>query len=90
MNNYIIFIKDNESKVIAAELVTRALSKDLKSNGFTKYPYEIEATNESDAIQKMNKQGKEHLEELSQFSGNIFIYCAILVVGLVVAYLFSR
>lgn len=90
MNSYVIFIKDNKSKVIAAELVTRGLSRDMKKNGFTQYPYEIEASNENDAIQKMNKQGAEHLEELSQFSGNIFIYCAILVVGLVVAFAFSR
>jgi len=90
MNNYIIFIKDNESKVIAAEFVTRGLSKDMKSNGFTKYPYTIEANNEKDAIQKMNKQGSEHLNSLSQFSGNIFFYCAVLVVGLVVAFIFSR
>lgn len=90
MNNYIIFIKDNESKVLTADHVTRELARELKSKGFTKYPYTIEANNEKDAIAKLNKQGKEHLNDLSQFSSNIFFYCAILVVGLVVAFIFSR
>ncbi|SCC70066.1 hypothetical protein [Kosakonia oryziphila] len=90
MNSYIIFIKDNESKVLKVNNVTREHSKELKSKGFTKYPYTIEANNEKDAIAKLNKQGEEHLYDLSQFSGNIFFYCAILVAGLVIAFIFSR
>jgi len=90
MNSYIVFIKGNESKVLTADIVTRQLSRDLKKNGFTKYPYTIEANNEKDAIQKLNKQGEEHLNDLSQFSGNIFFYCAILILSLAVAYIFSR
>ncbi len=34
MSNYIIFIKDNETEVFLAERVTRALTRDLKRNGF--------------------------------------------------------
>lgn len=90
MNSYIIFIKDNESKVLTADNVTRELTRELKSKGFAKYPYKIEANNEKDAIQKLNKQGQDHLNDLSQFSGNIFFYCAILVAGLVVAFIFSN
>ncbi|AIR66891.1 hypothetical protein [Cedecea neteri] len=90
MNNYIVFIKDNESKVLMADLVTRELSRDMKDKGYTKYPYKIEADNEKDAIQKLNKQGRDHLNELSQFSGSIFFYCAVLVVGLVLAFVFYR
>ncbi|SNY59132.1 hypothetical protein [Enterobacter sp. CC120223-11] len=88
MNNYIIFIKDNETEVFLAERVTRALPRDLKRNGFTKYPYTIEANDHKEAIRKLNKQGSEHLEELSQFSGSIFFYCALLVVGIAAAFLF--
>lgn len=90
MNSYIIFIKDNESKVLIADNVTRELARELKTKGFAKYPHKIEANNEKDAIQKLNEQGKAHLNELSQFSGNIFFYCAVLVVGIVVALVFSR
>lgn len=90
MNSYIIFIKDNESKVLVDDNVTRELTRELKAKGFAKYPYKIEANNEKEAIQKLNEQGNDHLNELSQFSGNIFFYCAILVVGVVVALIFSR
>ncbi|NIY46533.1 hypothetical protein [Cedecea colo] len=90
MNNYIVFIKDKKSKVIIADRVTRALTSELKSKGFAKYPYIIAADNEKDAVQKLNKEGKEHLNALSEYSGNVFFYCAILVVGLVIAFILSR
>lgn len=90
MNNYIIFIKDSKSKVITADHVTRELSRQLKSKGFTQYPYPIEANDEKEAIEKLNKQGNEHLNALSEYTGNYFFYCVILVVGLVVAYFLSR
>lgn len=89
MNSYLIFIKDNETKVVFAEQVTRELSRELKRNGFTQYPYTIEANNQKEAIRELNRQGDEHLEDLSQFSGSIFFYCALLVVGVSAAFLFS-
>lgn len=89
MNSYIVFIKDNESKVVVEGLVTRQLVKELKRNGFTQYPYAIEAINEAEARSKLNKQGEAHLDALSQYSGNVFFYCAVLVVSLVVAFIFS-
>ena len=89
MSNYIIFIKDNETKVILAERVTRDVSSKLKRNGFTRYPYVIEADDQKKAIQKLNKQGGEHLEDLAQFSGNIFFYCAVLVISVAVAFFLS-
>ncbi|MGU3522635.1 hypothetical protein ACLBW2_05970 [Enterobacteriaceae bacterium C23F] len=88
MNSYIIFIKDNQTQVLLAEDVTRDLSRELKKNGFTRYPYTIEANDHKEAIRKLNKQGSEHLEELSQFSGSIFFYCALLAVGIAAAFLF--
>lgn len=90
MNSYVIFIKGDESKVIIKTQVTREISKQLKSNGFTRYPYTIDADNERDAIQTLNKKGQEHLNALSEFTGNIFFYCAFLVVSLVVAFIFFR
>ncbi|MDR7940939.1 hypothetical protein RIU82_13445 [Enterobacter soli] len=90
VNNYVIFIKGDESKVIVKNLLTRQYSNELKHKGFTRYPYTIEADNEKDAIQILNKQGQEHLNALSDYTGNIFFYCAVLVVGLVVALIFSR
>lgn len=89
MNSYIVFIKDNESKVVVEGLVTRDLVKELKGEGFTQYPYAIEASDEAEARRKLNKQGEEHLNTLSEYSGNVFFYCAILVVSLMVAAVFT-
>lgn len=90
MNSYVIFIKGDESKVIIKNQVTREISKSLKANGFTRYPYIIDADNEKNALQILNKQGQEHLNALSEFTGNIFFYCAVLVISLVVALILSR
>jgi hypothetical protein len=90
MNSYVIFIKGDESKVIIKNQVTREMSKSLKATGFTRYPYTIDADNEKNAIQILNKQGHEHLNALSEFTGNIFFYCAVLVISLVVALILSR
>jgi hypothetical protein len=90
MNSYVIFIKGDESKVIIKKQVTREISKSLKANGFTRYPYTIDAENEKNALQALNKQGQEHLNALSEFAGNIFFYCAVLVISLVVAFILSR
>lgn len=79
MNNYIIFIKDNETRVVLADQVTQELTSKLKKNGFTQYPYTIKANNQKQAIQELNRQGSEHLEDLSQFVGNHFFACAIIV-----------
>lgn len=90
MNNYVIFIKGDESNVIIKNQVTREISNSLKANGFTRYSYTIDADNEKDAIQMLNKQGLEHLNEFSESTGNIFFYCTVLVVGLIVALILSR
>lgn len=89
MNGYIVFIKDDESKVMINELVTRDITKELKREGFTKYPHVIKANDEKDAIEKLNKKGNEHLNTLGEYSGNVFFYCAILVVGLLLAFIFA-
>ncbi|SNY59134.1 hypothetical protein [Enterobacter sp. CC120223-11] len=89
MNNYTIFIKDNETRVVLAEQVTRDLTRELKKNGFTQYPYTIEANSQKEAIQELNRQGGEHLEDLSQFVGNHCFACAIIVLSFVAAFLLS-
>lgn len=89
MNNYVVFIKDDESRVVIEKQLTRELSKELKSKGFTKYPHVIEASDTKDAIEKLNKKGDEHLNSLSQFSGSIFFYCAVIVAVLVLTLIFS-
>jgi len=89
MKGYIVFIKDDKSTVMIDELVTREITKELKRKGFTKYPYVIKANNEKDAIEKLNKKGDENLNTLGEYSGNVFFYCAILVVGLLLAFIFS-
>jgi len=88
MHKFVIFIKEDESRVVREQFVTPEICKGLKEKGFAKYPYVIEAKDGHEAIDKLNQQGDEHLNELSQFSGSIFFYCAILVVAVVVALIF--
>lgn len=88
MNKYIVFIKDNEPSVVIKTPLTRELSNELKSKGFAQYSYPIEANNESEAIEKLNKQAGEHLNALSEYSGNIFFYCAIVIFALLLAFIF--
>lgn len=89
MKNYIIFIKNNESKVIIKECVTREITNELKNKGFTRYPYTIEAESEKDAIVQVNKQGGEHLTALSEYSGSVFFYCAVVVTCLLLAFILN-
>lgn len=90
MASYVVFIKDDESRVIIKKMVTRELSKDLKSKGFRRYSRVIEANSETEVIRKLNKQGEENLDALSQYSGSVFFYCAMLVAGLLVAFVLSN
>ncbi|MGQ6160456.1 hypothetical protein ACUNG6_21475, partial [Serratia sp. IR-2025] len=68
MNRYVIFIKSDESKVLKKEIVTRELIKDMKQKGFRKHRVEVEAENESDAINKLNKNSNDYLDSLKDFS----------------------
>lgn len=81
MIKFVVFIKTDDSKAIPKELVTHTLIKEMKSNGFRKYHTEVEAENEKEAINKLNKNNNEFFNSLSEFSGDVFICsaCAVII-----------
>ena len=79
MNKYVVFIKSDESRVLRKEVVTRAIIKDMKQKGFRKHHVEVDAENENDAINKLNKNSNEYLDSLKNFP---VIYCSVLFASL--------
>ncbi|WP_148874269.1 hypothetical protein [Serratia marcescens] len=88
MNRYVVFIKGDESKVLRKEVVTREMIKEMKQKGFRKQHVEVEADNESDAINKLNKNSNDYLDSLKNFSGDL-LFCSICVVAMAMVYFFS-
>jgi hypothetical protein len=88
MNKYVVFIKSDESRVLRKEVVTRAIIKDMKQKGFRKHHVEVDAENESDAINQLNKNSNDYLDSLKNFSGDLLL-CSICVIVMAMVYLFS-
>ncbi|MBJ2066252.1 hypothetical protein [Serratia odorifera] len=88
MNKYVFFIKSDKSKVMKKEVVTRETIKDMKQKGFRKHHVEVDAENEIDAINKLNKNSNDYLDSLKDFSGNL-LFCSICVVIMAIVYFFS-
>ncbi|MDT3251483.1 hypothetical protein QZQ97_11105 [Serratia sp. root2] len=89
MRKYVVFIKSDESKVIPKESVTHSLIKDMKKEGFRKHHVEVDAENEREAIDKLNKNSEDYLNSLREFSGDIFI-CSVCVIIISLVYIFSQ
>ncbi|BEM77558.1 hypothetical protein SME38J_16610 [Serratia marcescens] len=87
MNKYVVFIKSDESRVLRKEVVTREIIKDMKQKGFRKHHVEVDAENENDAINKLNKNSNDYLDSLRNFSGDLLL-CSIFVIAMVMVYLF--
>lgn len=88
MNKYIVFIKSDESRVLKKEAVTREIIKAMKLKGFRKHHVEVEAENESEAINKLNKNSNDYLDSLKDFSGNL-LFCSICIFIMAIVYFFS-
>lgn len=88
MNKYVVFIKSDESRVLRKEVVTREIIKDMKRKGFRKHHVEVDAENETDAINKLNKNSNDYLDSLRNFSGDLLL-CSICVIVMVMVYLFN-
>lgn len=88
MRNYIVFIKNNESKVVQEEQMSAMLATQLKKEGFTQYPEAIFASDEREAIRKLNEKGTRNLNALAAYAGDIAFYCAVLVAGFLLALYF--
>ncbi len=88
MNKYVVFIKSDESRVQRKEVVTREIIKDMKQKGFRKHHIEVEAENENDAINQLNKNSNDYLDSLRNFSGDL-LFCSVFVIVMVMVYLFN-
>ncbi|TXE46566.1 hypothetical protein FOT55_16990 [Serratia bockelmannii] len=88
MNKYVVFIKSDESRVQRKEVVTREIIKDMKQKGFGKHHIEVEAENENDAINQLNKNSNDYLDSLRNFSGDL-LFCSVCVIVMVMVYLFN-
>ncbi|CUY14076.1 Uncharacterised protein [Serratia marcescens] len=88
MNRYVVFIKSDESRVLRKDVVTREIIKDMKLKGFRKHHVEVEADNESDAINKLNKNSNDYLDSLKNFSGDLLL-CSICIIVMAIVYFFS-
>jgi len=88
MVKYVVFIKNDDSKLIAKAItkgsVTHSFIQEMKQNRFRKHNVEVDAENEKDAINKINENNKGYLNSLSAFSGNVFFYCAGIIVILII------
>lgn len=88
MRNYIVFIKNNESKVVPEEQMNAMLTSQLKKDGYTQYPEAILASDEREAVRKLNERGNSNLNALAAYAGDIAFYCAVLVAGFLLALYF--
>ncbi|MNG51934.1 hypothetical protein D3C81_12690 [compost metagenome] len=88
MSKYVVFIKNDDSKAIKKESITHTLIKEMKSKGFRKHHVEVEAENEKEAINNLNENNEVFFNSLSEFSGNVFI-CSACVVIIALIYFFS-
>jgi hypothetical protein len=88
MNKYVVFIKSDESRGQRKEVVTREIIKDMKQKGFRKHHIEVEAENENDAINQLNKNSNDYLDSLRNFSGDL-LFCSVCVIVMVMVYLFN-
>lgn len=88
MNKYVVFIKSDASKVLRKEVVTREIIKEMRRKGFRKHHVEVEAENETDAINKLNKNSNDYLDSLRNFSGDLW-FCSICVIVMALVYFLS-
>ncbi|HID9392554.1 TPA: hypothetical protein ACXIY6_000783 [Serratia marcescens] len=88
MNRYVVFIKSDASRVLRKEVVTREIIKEMRRKGFRKHHVEVEAENETDAINKLNNNSNDYLDSLRNFSGDLW-FCSICVVAMALVYFLS-
>ncbi|MEL7886380.1 hypothetical protein [Serratia marcescens] len=88
MNKYVVFIKSDASRVLRKEVVTREIIKEMRRRGFRKHHVEVEAENETDAINKLNKNSNDYLDSLRNFSGDLW-FCSICVIAMALVYFLS-
>ncbi|MDF7629463.1 hypothetical protein PUG46_09275 [Erwiniaceae bacterium L1_55_4] len=86
MKRYVVFFKDEQSKIYAKDLVTTQTVKDLKKLGFRKYHIVVEAENEKDALRKIGEFNSGYLDSLKDLSGSAVI-CAVIVILMAIFYL---
>ncbi|RPH24768.1 hypothetical protein EHN07_13995 [Buttiauxella warmboldiae] len=88
MEKYVFYYKELATKVFAKSALSKDDIRQLKEEGFKKYPLEFAAENKQDAIKKLNENSRENFDELSQFSGNILLLVIVMLITMALIYLF--
>jgi len=84
MHKYIIFIGNNESRIIQKETAPTDIIKRMKQQGFRKHHIEVEAENEKEAAEKFNNFNSGYLDSLKDYSGSFAISAvAVIIMALI-------
>ena len=88
-NKYVFLTKDDETKVISKQTLSREALKALKEQGFKKHHIEVDAENEQEAITKLHKDNEDNLKALGEFSGHMLYVVFFAFLVLIVFYFAS-
>lgn len=87
MKKFIVYLKNNESRVYLKDEVTSQIKDEMKKNGFRKHNVEVDADNEKDALVKIREFDNGYFESLKGMTGSAVI-CAIIFILMALVYYF--
>lgn len=88
MRKYVVFFKDDQSKVYAKDSLTTQTMKEMRKLGFRKFHVVVEADNEKEALRKVVEFNSGYLDSLKDLSGSAVI-CAVILILMAVYYLLT-
>ncbi|TCV99811.1 hypothetical protein [Biostraticola tofi] len=71
MDTFVFYTQGTTTKVVGKTTLSQADMRRLRNEGFEKYPLEIKAGNQEEAIAKLNALTDENLESLGSFTFSI-------------------
>ncbi|HHT0494383.1 TPA: hypothetical protein ACTXFX_000338 [Raoultella planticola] len=89
MGKYVIFISSRGGKSVPKEAVTSSLIKEMKRQGFRKHHVAVEAENEKDAVNALNKFNDDYLTEVKEYTASVIFMCLCAILMFIV-YLFAN
>lgn len=92
MEKYVFYVKDDATKgettkVFACSELSKEAVKQLKQDGFKKYPLEFEAESKQEAIDKLNEDSRDNMDALGGFSATLAFIALFVVIMCAVGYL---
>ncbi|EOW4543321.1 hypothetical protein ACUHRZ_001803 [Raoultella planticola] len=89
MGKYVIFISSRGGKAVPKEAVTSSLIKEMKRQEFRKHHVAVEAENEKDAVNALNKFNDDYLTEVKEYTASVIFMCLCAILMFIV-YLFAN